>query len=106
MDEGQAQLVSLLLPCVCPYKWSCTHCCHCLGLHCGVQGLVAAVKKVQLWVVQIGEVDSIPFSITLSQVVAPTHTQAQYTMWVHICVGLGRVYLTHMAGPRFEENSQ
>lgn len=49
-------------------------CCF-FGLHCGVHGLVAAVKEVELGKVQTGETDAIQFAIKLPQVVAPARTQ-------------------------------
>lgn len=91
--------------CVCvsvPFSgWA--HCCSCLGLHCREHGLVATMKEVELGKVQTGKADAIHVAIKLSQVVTPAWTKCS----MNVCVcGCEQHALTHIAGPRFEENSQ
>lgn len=100
----QARLSLCHFRCVCMSVllsgWA--HCCSCLGLHCSEHGLVATMKEVELGEVQTGKSDAIHVAIELSQVVTPAWADCS----MNVCVGVSSMLLTHIAGPRFEENSQ
>ena len=100
----QARLSLCHFRCVCmsvPFSgWA--HCCSCLGLHCSEHCLVATMKEVELREVQTGKADAIHVAIELSQVVTPAWADCS----MNVCVGVSSILLTHIAGPRFEENSQ